>query len=373
MTLFGNIFNNKSGPTLTIFDIIISIIIVLSYLDLSLFIQYITYIFPLSLITSLFLPLIYMFKIIINFLPNQTDILLILINITTFIFVQRIFFTKLASKSTLVTGNDFIKTIREMVLTATYNKIDINNDITMSETQLIKLDKLIIDKNNINEPIIQDIDNKIKYLSLGSILLYCYGYNKYGKSLYKTFMSTPNLLLISITICFYITELYLYNRYINRLQLVTIYDLIEDPELYDANLSKYKNDELNSIYNDYEIQIINDINLFINNIKTSVSYLKNDIIDDFKHKALLKIQKLIIADENILKSINTKAIIDTKIEIIKKNVKLYNNLKKSNDFLTKLNNYENKEKFITNKISKKIKTITNKALSFVFNDLDNIK
>ena len=312
---------------------------------------------------------------------SSNDLMLVFINAMSFFIVQTLFFVHIGSKTNLGVTKEIIGTVRDMIKNVTYNKIDLIDYLETTPEQLDELDDIINHRNDYNNKVINKLYSFLKYSGLGIFLFYIFSpsTNSYGQTepLYKTFGNTTDILLIVITILFYASEYYLYARFISRSQLITAFDFIEDPDLYDDNLKKFQNYNLSDIYNDIEIQIINQINNYIKLIKSSynsINYGYNNmsaLIHDFKNKSLKNIQSAIESDKNIQYIINKKTLIQTKLSKMKSNYNYIQHLTKMNDnyelFNDKLNNLENQNYNITNKLNNSLTDKINNTLLNTYN------
>jgi len=286
-------------------------------------------------------------------LPISTsELLLNSINVVFFYIIQMVFFKYVGSKTNLGVANEIINTIREMVLIFTYNKIDINKYINLTPEQSSELNNLKKNRDSYNNAIY----NKLKLIicgvmsAIGLTFLFAPDINN-GYSigyLRNTFLSKTNIILIILTILTYSTEFYLYFRFISRIQFITALDFIEDPELYEKNLTKYQNSSLYDIYNDNEIQIINELNKYINK-PTSSNFDKNTFIET----ALSELQLNIDNNKKVQDLINDKAKILTRVDIMKKNTNLANfkTEESFNNFAKELTDLENAKTYITDNIN----------------------
>ena len=288
-------------------------------------------------------------------LPISTsELLLNSINVVFFYIIQMVFFKYIGSKTNLGVANEIINTIREMVLIFTYNKIDINKYINLTPEQSNELDELKKNRNRYNGVIY----NKLKLIVYGAIaaigltFLIAPNINDNGYTtgyLRNTFLSETNITLIILTLLTYSTEFYLYFRFISRIQFVTALDFIEDPELYEKNLTKYQNSSLYDIYNDNEIQIINELNKYITKPDLTNSFDK----DSFISTTLNELQSNIDNDKKVQSLISDKAKILTRVKIMKKNTNLANfkTEESFNNFAKELIDLENAKTHITDSIN----------------------
>ena len=254
-------------------------------------------------------------------LPIGTgDLLLNAINIVLFYIIQVTFFKFIGSKTNLNVTKEVLNSVRNMVLTLTYNKIDINEYINLTQEERSKLEYIKENRNNYNDTILNPL-YKLIAGAIGSIAVLFFilpDTDKPGSYLRNTFLTTTNITLILMTLGLYSTEFYLYFRFISRMQLVTALDFLEDPTLYEKNLTKFQDYSLYDIYNDNEIQIIHEINKYITKPNKLIN--KKMFIDE----ALKKMQSDIENDVNIQQLISEKAKLSTRVDLLKKIQNYYN-------------------------------------------------
>jgi chorismate mutase len=138
------------------------------------------------------------------------------------------------------------------------------------------------------------------------------------------------------------------------MQLITALDILEDPELYEKNLIKYNNKSLYDIYNDNEIQIIHEINKYVNKpfiTKKNKSMLVDNILQKF--------QSEFESDETIQNLINERSKYAAQVNILKQNSKLINDVQNFNTFNNELKKLESFKNLVNDDINdavqKKIK------------------
>ena len=232
-------------------------------------------------------------------LPISTsDLLLIAINIISFYIIQILFFTYVGSKTNLIVIKEIINSVRNMVLNLTYNKVDINDYINLTQEEQETLDSIKSEREQYNSGILNPLYKMVSGLFLFIIFMFFTfpdtDYRGGGVYLRNTFLTKTNIALIFITVGVFSTEFYLYFRFIGLMQLITALDFLEDPALYEKNLKKYHNSSLYDVYNDNEIQIIHEINKYIN-IPNAATQNKPIFVDS----VLKKIQSSIESDDKI--------------------------------------------------------------------------
>ena len=266
----------------------------------------------------------------LSLLPISTgDLLLIAINIITFYIVQILFFKHVGSKTNLNVIKEVIDSLRNMVLNLTYNKIDINDYINLTQEEQDTLKSITDEREQYNSSILKPLYKIVSGLFLFIIFMFFTfpdtHYKQGGIYLRDTFLTKTNIALIFITIGVFSTEFYLYFRLIGRMQYITALDFLEDPVLYEKNLKKYHNLSLYDVYNDNEIQIIHEINKYINIPNVAIQN-KPAFVDS----VLKNIQSSIESDDKIQNLIKTKSEIGAQIGILKQNTQLIDN--KTSDF-----------------------------------------
>lgn len=295
---------------------------------------------------------------------SNTDILLTAISVVIFYIIQTIFFTQIGSKSNLGVTNEVISSIRDMVLNLTYNKIDINDYIGLTDEEKSKLSDIKKVRNVYNKKIM----TKIYRIIIGLLVFIC-GFlftakDHRGLPLRQTFFSTTNIILIIITILTYGSEFYLYKRFIGRMQLITALDFLEDPNLFEKNLTKYYNNSLYDIYNDNEIQIINEINKYI------APFRKQFMDEEYVKSVLIELDNTIELDSELQELLKNKAKVSTQIDNIDANDKLLKNNNKE-PFNSMKRKLEKIKKYYTKNINiiinKKINEIALKKSVNIFN------
>jgi hypothetical protein len=301
-------------------------------------------------------------------LPISTsDLLLIAINIISFYIIQILFFTYVGSKTNLIVIKEIINSVRNMILNLTYNKVDINDYINLTQEEQETLDSIKSEREQYNSGILNPLYKMVSGLFLFIIFMFFTfpdtDYRGGGVYLRNTFLTKTNIALIFITVGFFSTEFYLYFRFIGRMQLITALDFLEDPALYEKNLKKYHNSSLYDIYNDNEIQIIHEINKYINRPNAAI---QNSIFVD---SVLKKIQSSIESDDKIQNLIKTKSKMGAQIGILKQNSKLINDTIDFNKFNNELKKLESFQENVTADINDNVLNKIKKASFSVYNKL----
>jgi chorismate mutase len=287
---------------------------------------------------------------------GTSDLLLVAINVLAFYIVQILFFKFVGSKTNLNVIKEIIDSVRTMVLNLTYNKVDINDFIGLTKEEQEMLNSLKHERDEYNSSILNPL-----YKIVGGVFLFILfmfftfpDTDLPGKYLRNTFLTTTNITLTLITICVFSTEFYVYFRFINKMQLITALDILEDPELYEKNLIKYNNKSLYDIYNDNEIQIIHEINKYVNKpfiTKKNKSMLVDNILQKF--------QSEFESDETIQNLINERSKYAAQVNILKQNSKLINDVQNFNTFNNELKKLESFKNLVNDDINdavqKKIK------------------
>tara|TARA_Y100000389_G_scaffold204984_1_gene261590 strand:- start:8816 stop:9739 length:924 start_codon:yes stop_codon:yes gene_type:complete len=287
---------------------------------------------------------------------GTSDLLLVAINVLAFYIIQILFFKFVGSKTNLNVIKEIIDSVRTMVLNITYNKVDINDFIGLTKDEQEMLNSLKHERDEYNSSILNPLYKIVGGLFLFILFMFFTfpDTDSPGKYLRNTFLTTTNITLTLITICVFSTEFYVYIRFINKMQLITALDILEDPELYEKNLIKYKNKSLYDIYNDNEIQIIHEINKYIN--KPFITKKNKSILVD---NILQKFQSEFESDETIQNLINERSKYAAQVNILKQNSKLINDVQNFNTFnneLKKLESFKNLVNGdINDAIQKKIK------------------
>ncbi len=287
---------------------------------------------------------------------GTSDLLLVAINVLAFYIVQILFFKFVGSKTNLNVIKEIIDSVRTMVLNLTYNKVDINDFIGLTKDEQEMLNSLKHERDEYNSSILNPL-----YKIVGGVFLFILfmfftfpDTDLPGKYLRNTFLTTTNITLTLITICVFSTEFYVYFRFINKMQLITALDILEDPELYEKNLIKYNNKSLYDIYNDNEIQIIHEINKYIN--KPFITKKNKSILVD---NILQKFQSEFESDETIQNLINERSKYAAQVNILKQNSKLINDVQNFNTFNNELKKLESFKNLVNDDINdavqKKIK------------------
>lgn len=287
---------------------------------------------------------------------GTSDLLLVAINVLAFYIVQILFFKFVGSKTNLNVIKEIIDSVRTMVLNLTYNKVDINDFIGLTKDEQEMLNSLKHERDEYNSSILNPL-----YKIVGGVFLFILfmfftfpDTDLPGKYLRNTFLTTTNITLTLITICVFSTEFYVYFRFINKIQLITALDILEDPELYEKNLIKYNNKSLYDIYNDNEIQIIHEINKYIN--KPFITKKNKSILVD---NILQKFQSEFEFDETIQNLINERSKYAAQVNILKQNSKLINDVQNFNTFNNELKKLESFKNLVNDDINdavqKKIK------------------
>jgi hypothetical protein len=306
---------------------------------------------------------------------STSDLLLIAINIISFYIIQILFFKHVGSKTNLNIVKETIDSLRSMILNLTYNKIDINDyisDLTQEEREVLK--SVSKERNEYNSEILGTLYKIISgiflfiifmFFTLPETIIVPNGTNYANhKKLRDTFLTKTNMALMSITIGVFSTEFYLYYRYIGRMQMLTALDILEDPALYEKNLKKYNNYTLYEVYNDNEIQIIHEINKYIN--APNVAIEKKPVFVD---RVLKKIQSSIESDDKIQNLIKTKSKMGAQIGILKQNSKLINDTIGFDEFNIELKKLELFQGVVTADINDDVLNKIKKASVGVYNKI----
>lgn len=299
---------------------------------------------------------------------GTSDLLLVAINVISFYIVQILFFKFVGSKTNLNVIKEIIDSVRTMVLNLTYNNIDINDYINLSKEEKETLESIKNNRDEYNMSILKPLYGIVGGLFLFILFMFFTfpDTDNNGKYLRDTFLTKTNVALIFITIGVFSTEFIVYFRFINKMQLITALDFLEDPELYENNLKKYQNHSLYDIYNDNEIQIIHEINKYIN-MPNITSKNKSVLVDNI----LNKFQNNLDLDEKTQNLIKDRSKFAAQIDILKQNSKLINDVKKFNEFNNELKRLESFKNLVTDDINDSVKDKIKKASFSVYNKIIN--
>ncbi len=293
---------------------------------------------------------------------NTCDLLLVAINILAIYIAQIILFTYVGSKTNLNVINELLISVRLMVLNLTYNKIDINDYINLTIEEQNSLKSLKKTRDDYNSSLLFPLYNIIGGLFLFTLFMFftfpdTSNPRRGNTYLRNTFLTKTNISLIVITLALFSTELYLFFRFIKKVQLITAFDILEDPLLFEQKLKKYKCTSLYDIYNDNEIQIIHEINKYIN--KSAILKKNKPLLVD---KILNKFKSDIELDEQTQNLLIERSKYAAQIDILKQNTKLINNRDDFDKFNTELKKIESLKSLVTDNINDtvkhKIKTIS---------------
>lgn len=225
---------------------------------------------------------------------EPTDLILICINLILFFTVQSLFFRFVASKSAFDSLNSTIESFRRMIFIMTYKRVDITNFIKLTEEEEKNAKETNKKNNDNNDKLMNYLIVLIVVLSASTAVLLLILPSTFNKEkyydtesnlnvrLFKTFFSKANILLIVIILSVFVTEFYIYGRYIKRMHYVDVMKFVNDPVTYFYNTHSHDGLTLQQIYADQDVQLIKDIvekgdDVMLKFIKPIVNIMNNSV------------------------------------------------------------------------------------------------